>query len=107
MAVPSVMTHIGVLRGSLYEIHQTPPRTGAASNPPPPPPPPYVVGRAASKPTYMMMPTPGYTGPTDDDMTQPPSNHEGGDAEGLEDLQMKDQEEQTAPDGRTLNTFLT
>ena len=49
-----------------------------------------------------MMPTPGYTGPTDDDATQSPSDHGGGDGEGLEDLQMDDQEEETAPDGRTI-----
>ena len=81
-----------------------PPRTSAASDPPPPPlpRPPYAVAHAASEPVYTMMPTPGYTGPTDEDETQPPSDHEGGDGEGLEDLQMDDQEQETAPDGRTI-----
>ena len=102
MAVLGLMTHVGVLWGSLYEIFRTPPRTGVASDPPPPPPPPHAVGHAASELAYMMMPTPGYTGPTDDDATQPPSDHEGGDVEGLEDLQMDDQEEETALDGRTI-----
>ena len=101
MAVPGLMTHVGVLPGSLYERLWTPP-TGATSDPPPPPPPPHAVGRAASEPTYTMMPTPGYTGPTDDDETQPPSDHEGGDGEGLDDFQMDDQEQETAPDGRTI-----
>ena len=80
------------------------PRTSAASAPPPPPPPPPApaVGRAASDPTYRMVPTPGYTGPTDDDETQPASDYEGGDGEGLDHLQMDDQEQETAPDGRTI-----
>ena len=84
------MTLVGVLRGSLYKIRL------------PLPPPPPAVGRAASDPTYTMMPTPGYTGPTDDDATQTPSDYEGGDGDGLDDLQMEDQEEQTAPDGHTI-----
>ena len=81
-----------------------PHRTAVASDPPPPPPPlpPYAVGHAASEPVYTMMPTPGYTGPTDEDETQPPSDHEAGDGEGLDDLRMDDQEQETAPDGRTI-----
>ena len=100
MAVPSVITHVGILRGSLYEIRRTPPHTGAASDPRPPPP--HAVGRAASEPTYTMMLTPGYTGPTEDDATQSPSDHRGGDGEVLEDLQMDDHEKETAADGRTI-----
>lgn len=74
-----------------------PPGTHAASAPPPPPPPPALaVGRAASDPTYRMVPTPGYTGPTDEDETQPASDCEGGDGEGLDDLRMDDQEQETA-----------
>ena len=49
-----------------------------------------------------MVPTPGYTGLTDDDETQPASDHEGGDDEGLENLHMEEQEEQTTADGCTI-----
>ena len=84
----------------IREASDPPPRTGAASDPPPPPP--HVVGRAVSEPVYTMMPTPGYTGPTDDDETQPPSDHEGGDGQGLQDLHMEDQEEETAADDRMI-----
>ena len=104
MAIPGLMTPVGVLRGSLYKSRRTPPRTGAASAPPPPPSPPLppAVARAQSDPLYRMVPTPGYTGLTDNDETQPANGHEGGDDEGLEDLHMEDQEEQTAPDGCTI-----
>ena len=90
--------------GVVIQEPSDPHRTGAASDPPPapPPPPPYAIEHAASEPVYTMMPTPGYTGFTDDDATQSPNDHGGGDGEGLEDLQMDDHQEEIASDGRTI-----